>query len=91
MYIHFSLIVEYRNEITIDKMREERINSMIIKRYKEDIKSKKKLIRELYVTPGYTNRPPKKFSPTAFAAVDKMSIRKCLTYFEFQRRIIKYN
>ena len=47
MYIHFSLIVEYRNEITIDKMREERINSMIIKRYKEDIKSKKKLIREL--------------------------------------------
>lgn len=47
MYIHFSLIVEYRNKITIDKMREERINSMIIKRYKEDIKSKKKLIREL--------------------------------------------
>ena len=47
MYIHFSLIVEYRNEIMIDKMREERINSMIIKRYKEDIKSKKKLIREL--------------------------------------------
>ena len=47
MYIHFSLIVEYRNEITIDKMREERINSMINKRYKEDIKSKKKLIREL--------------------------------------------
>ena len=42
-------------------------------------------VRGFQVDPGWSQRPPKKFSPTAAPAVDKMSIRKCHNFFKFTK------